>query len=142
MTQDVGRARASKLIFSQKRIYSFEKRFTWIRMERLPNSRLQQLVLHVDKIRKRVMGEYLVGIVPKPQRFRSSKASRHFLYYNTEQHISKRLSALAVLTRRHRKNKHARPKILARSARQYLQPTSYLIDNHIINADRKSTIIG
>ena len=45
MMQDVGRARALKLIFSQKRIFSFEKRFTWIRMERLPNSRLQQLVL-------------------------------------------------------------------------------------------------
>jgi len=65
MMQDVGRARASKLIFSQKRIYSFEKRFTWIRMERLPNSRLQQLVLTRCKIRKRVMGEYLVGIAPK-----------------------------------------------------------------------------
>ena len=29
----VGRARASKSIFSQEPIYLFEKRFTWIKME-------------------------------------------------------------------------------------------------------------
>ena len=47
--------------------------------------------------------------------------------FGAEQHISKRHSALAVLTRPDKapkEKKHARPKTLARSACRYLQPTS------------------
>ena len=61
--------------------------------------------------------------------------------FGAEQHISKRHSALAVLTRpdkRHREKKHARPKMFGAERVSVFATDQCSYGNHL--ADRKSTI--